>query len=252
MRATSWPGSAGGTAGTSRWSAASTPRANLYDAPPAKDKTRRSRSGGRPRLKGRKRAAPADVVERAKAKRRVTVSWYGGKPRRVELISGTGHWYKGGDGLVPVRWVFVRDVSGTHRDEYFYSTDPTLTPDKIVSLYTGRWGVEVTFQEVRRHLGFATPRNWSARSVLRTAPCLLGLFSLVSLTFARHVQEHGVVRIARDPWYAKPEATFADAIATVRRLCWAEVLERSPDYDGLAKLPTQLRATLLDQLSRAA
>ncbi len=29
------------------------------------------------------------------------------------------------------------------------------------------------------------PRNWSKPSVLRTAPCLLGLFSLVSLIFAR-------------------------------------------------------------------
>jgi hypothetical protein len=153
---------------------------------------------------------------------------------------------------VPVRWVFVRDVSGTHRDEYFYSTDPTLTPDEIVSLYTGRWGVEVTFQEVRGHLGFATPRNWSAKSVLRTAPCLLGLFSLVSLIFARHVRDHGVVHIARDPWYAKAEATFADAIATVRRLCWTEVLERSHGHGAVTKLPTALRLTLLDQLSRAA
>jgi hypothetical protein len=227
------------------------PRANLYDAPPARGGTRRSRKGGRPRLKGRKLPAPADVVTCSKAER-FTVNWYGGKTRRVELISGTGQWYKGGDGLVPVRWIFVRDVSGTHRDEYFYSTDPTLTPDEIVSLYTGRWGVEVTFQEVRGHLGFATPRNWSAKSVLRTAPCLLGLFSLVSLTFARHVRDHGVVRIARDPWYAKTEATFADAIATVRRLCWTEVLERTHGHGAVTKLPTALRLTLLDQLSRAA
>jgi len=225
------------------------PQANLYDAPP-KDKTR-SRKGGRPRLKGRKRAAPAGVVKRVGRGKRATVTWYGGKTRRVELISGTGHWYKGGDGLVPVRWVFVHDVSGTHRDEYFYSTDPTLTPEQIVGLYTGRWGVEVTFQEVRAHLGFATPCNRSTKSVLRTAPCLLGLFSLVSLIFARHVREHGV-GVARDPWYDKVEASFGDAIATVRRMCWAEVLERSPDHRGITKLPTELRVTLLNELSRAA
>lgn len=223
------------------------PQANLYDAPPKKT---RSRKGGRPRLKGRKLTAPAGVVKRSKGKR-FNVSWYGGKTRRVGLVSGTGHWYKGGGGLVPVRWVFVHDLSGTHRDEYFYSTDPTLPPEQIVSLYTGRWGIEVTFQEVRAHLGFATPRNWSVKSVLRTAPCLLGLFSLVSLIFARHVRD-GAVDVPRDPWYAKADATFSDAIAAVRRLCWAEVLERPQGHRGITKLPTELRLTLLDQLSRAA
>lgn len=222
------------------------PQANLYDAPP---KTRSGKTG-RPRLKGRKRAAPSAVVKRGKGKRS-TVNWYGGKTRRVELIDGTGHWYKGGSGLVPVRWVFVHDVTGTHRDEYFYSTNVTLTGAQIVSLYTGRWSIEVTFQEVRAHLGFTTPRNWSAKSVLRTAPCLLGLFSVVSLIFARHARDKRI-KPSCAPWYAKTEATFSDAIARVRRLCWAEVLKRSPKHAGVIKLPTRLRLTLLDQLSRAA
>ena len=224
------------------------PDANLYDAPPAR---RAAGKPGRPRLKGRKRAAPADVVKRSKAER-FTVNWYGGRTRRVELIEGTGHWYKGGKGrgLVPVRWVFVRDVTGTHRDEYFYSTDPTLTGAQIVSLYTGRWSIEVTFQEVRTHLGFATVRNWSRASVLRTAPCLLGLFGVVSLIFARHARDKRVKPLSM-PWYVKREATFSDAIAAVRRLCWAEVLQRSPKHAGVIKLPPPLQLTLLDQLSRA-
>ncbi len=109
------------------------PQANLYEAPP----TRQSGKGGRPRLKGRKLAAPSAVVKRSKPKR-FTVNWYGGRTRRVELIWGEGYWYKGGEGLIPVRWVFVHDVEGTHRDEYFYSTDLTMPPQQIVSLYTGR------------------------------------------------------------------------------------------------------------------
>ena len=221
------------------------PQANLYDAPP-KTKART----GRPRLKGRKRAAPSAVVARSGGKR-FTVNWYGGKTRRVELISGTGHWYKGGGGLVPVRWVFVHDIEGTHRDEYFYSTDAALTPDQIVSLYTGRWSIEVTFEEARAHLGFATSRNWSAKSVLRTAPCLLGLFSLVSLIFAKLMGDKRF-KPASSPWYAKSEVSFSDAITRVRRLCWIEVLERSPGHADITKLPNRLRLTLLDHLSRAA
>ncbi len=56
----------------------------------------------------------------------MTVSWYGGGKRRVGTVSRAGHWYKGGDGLVPLRWVFVRDLTGTHRDEYFFTTDMML------------------------------------------------------------------------------------------------------------------------------
>jgi hypothetical protein len=224
------------------------PDANLYEPPP--QTCRKGTRGGRPRLKGRKLAAPSDVVKRSQA-RRFTVCWYGGKTRQVELISGIGHWYKGGGGLVPVRWVFVRDLTGTHRDEYFYTTEASLAPQQIVSLYTGRWSIEVTFEEVRAHLGFATPRNRSAKSVLRTAPCLLGLFSVVSLIFARLMGDQPV-KPACSPWYAKTEASFSDAIATVRRLCWAEVLKQSPKHAGVTKLPRPLRIMLLDHLSRAA
>jgi hypothetical protein len=222
------------------------PQANLYEAP----SIHRSKKGGRPRTKGRRTPKPAEVVKNSKGKR-FTVNWYGGKTRRVELIRGEGHWYKAADGLVPVCWVLVHDVQGTHRDEYFYSTDRTMPPDKIVSLYTGRWSIEVTFQEVRAHLGFATPRNWSIKSVLRTAPCLLGLFSVVSLIFHRHTRGKGT-RPTSFAWYAKAEPTFGDAMTCVRRLCWAEVFQQSPKHVGVTKLPRPLRIMLLDHLSRAA
>ena len=150
-----------------------------------------------------------------------------------------------------MRWVFVHDIQGTHRDEYFYSTDPAMPPEQIVNLYTGRWSIEVTFQEVRVHLGFATPRNWSIKSVLRTAPCLLGLFSVVSLIFHRHARGQGV-RPASFAWYAKAEPTFGDAMACVRRLCPAEAFQQSPKHTGVAKLSRPLRIMLLDHLSRAA
>jgi hypothetical protein len=219
--------------------------ANLYDLPPAK-----RGPTGRPRKKGRKLPAPAQVVARAR-RRRFTVDWYGGQTRRVELAYGDGHWYKGGQGLIPIRWVFVHDVQGTHRDEYFYTTDLTLAPDRMVSLFTGRWSIEVTFQEVRKHLGLATPRNWSRTSVLRTVPCLLGLFSLVSLIFHRIWRQRAIAPHS-DPWYTKKQLTFSDAIAEVRRLCWAEVLAQPGQHARVTKLPRRLRLTLLDQLCHAA
>ena len=49
-----------------------------------------------------------------------------------------------------------------------------------------RWQLEVTFQEVRRHLGFETQRQWSDLAIRRTTPALMGLFSLITLFAHRH------------------------------------------------------------------
>lgn len=220
--------------------------ANLYEPPPAVQ-----RRTGRPRKKGRKLPLPQNVVA-ASRRTRATVTWYGGGTRRVELVSGLGQWYKSGAGLVPIRWVFVHDRDGTHRDEYFFTTDPSLQAAQIVSLYTLRWGIETTFQEMRTHLGFETPRQRTARSVLRTAPCLLGLFSIICLIYAQHARGHRV-RPQASPWYAKGDVTFSDAVTTVRRLFWQEtVFETSLNHETFSKLPPPMRRFLLDTLSRAA
>src|SRR5207248_10350360 len=133
-----------------------------------------------------------------------------------------------GRGLVEVRWVFVHDVQGTHRDEYFFTTDVSLSPEQVVTWYTGRWSIEVTFQEARAHLGLSTTRQWARDSVLRAFPCLLGLFSLVALAYAQHVKRGGKARPLGTPWYAKPHVTFSDAIATVRRLLWRQTVLKHP------------------------
>lgn len=151
-----------------------------------------------------------------------------------------------------MRWVYVHDIQGTHRDDYVYTTDLTLAPEQIVSLFTARWPIATTFQEVRAHLGFETPRQRAAKSVLRTAPCLLGLFSIICMVFAQHARHHRI-RLRRTPWYAKTEPTFSDAIATVRRLFWSRILLKDPTHNnGFEKLSPQLRNFLLDRLSLAA
>jgi hypothetical protein len=227
------------------------PRAHLCEAPP---EPRRGRLGRR-RIRGGKLPHPQDAVADARTKRRrATVRWYGGKTRRVEFVSRVAQWYKATEGLVPIRWVFVHDLEGTHEDRYFYCTDPALSPPAIIGLYTGRWSIEVTFQEVRQHLGFATPRNRKDQSVLRTAPCLLGLFSVVSLLFHRIGAGGKVVpQPAAYPWYAKVEVTFSDALAAVRRQFWREtIFSQALPHRGLKTIPLKLRDTLLDYLSLAA
>jgi hypothetical protein len=219
------------------------PAANLYDPPPA------YRGKGRPRVKGRRRAKPQAAVARARQRRRLKVGWYGGGTRRVEVVTGTGHWYKSGRGLVPVRWVFVHDLTGTHRDEYFFTTDPALQPKTLIGYYTARWNIETTFQELRSHLGLETTRGWCRRTVLRAAPCLFGLYTVVALLFALLPASDRSGSVA---WPGKVGTTFSDALTVVRRWLWSEwVFPQAGSHTAIQKLPDPLREILLAGLAPA-
>jgi DDE superfamily endonuclease len=221
------------------------PRANLYQPPPPY-----SGKGRRPK-KGAKALAPQEVVAATAARSRLNVAWYGGGRREVEVVSGLGHWYKGGVGLVPVRWVYVHDLSGTHRDEYLYSTAVGLTPQAIIERYTQRWNIETTLEEMRAYLGLETTRGRCPKTVLRAEPMLFGLYSVVALLYEQlpsEAQEQGGV-----DWDGKATVTFSDAISAVRRWLWANwVFVKGGHNDAFAKLPEPLRQALLYALAPAA
>ena len=158
------------------------PDAQLYTPPPV---IAGKRPAHRPRTKGEKLPTPeATVAATGPADRTAcNVSWYGGGRRDIEVVTATGNWYHSGEGLVPLRWVFVRDRTGTHRDDYLFSTDPEMAVAPVVETYTGRWSIETTLQEMRAYLGLETTRGWKEATVLRLAPCLFGLFSVVAVLY---------------------------------------------------------------------
>ena len=121
-----------------------------------------------------------------------------------------------------------------------------------MSFYTQRWTIEVTFQEVRAHLGFETPRQRVANSVQRMAPFLLAVFSLVSVMYHRWLTNHEQVVKTR-PWYKKAEPTFSDALETIRRELWIKtIFAQAPFSKALAKTPTKFKNTLLNILCQSA
>jgi hypothetical protein len=193
------------------------PNAQLYAPPPV---VVGKRPAHRPRKKGEKLPTPEATVAATAASDRsaLNVSWYGGGRRDIEVVTGTGNWYHRGEDLVPLRWVFVHDLTGTHRDEYFFSTDEATTPATLVETYTGRMSIETTFEEMRAYLGLETTRGWKEATVLRLAPCLFGLYSVVALLFALLPRDTRAA--ARIEWPGKVETTFSDAITTVRRWLW--------------------------------
>jgi hypothetical protein len=218
------------------------PDINLFAPPPP------YRGTGRPRVKGGRMPKPREAAATAR-RTRLTVAWYGGGTRRVEAATGTGQWYKAGAGLVPVRWVFVKDTTGTHRDEYLFTTDPARSADAVVGEYCGRWNIETTFQEARSALGLETTRGRCRNTVLRAAPCLFGLYTVVALLF------HALPEAKRGgavSWPGKTTVTFSDALCAVRRWLWDEaVLPQAGDGTALQKLPGPVRELLLTTLAPA-
>ncbi|MDB5311561.1 MAG: hypothetical protein JWO38_5763 [Gemmataceae bacterium] len=212
------------------------PDANRFAPPPPYSGT------GRPRVKGGRRPNPRPAVVRA-------VGWSGGGQRRVDPVEGTGHRYQAGQGLVPVRWVLVRDTTGTHRDEDFFTTDPSLTGATVIDHARGRWDIETTVQERRSDLGWETTRGRCEKTGPRAAPCLLGLSSVVAVLFPALPAAKRTGAVA---WPGKATVPLSDARCAVRRWLGGEaVLPQAGDPTGLQKLPDPIRELLLATLAPA-
>jgi hypothetical protein len=113
--------------------------------------------------------------------------------------------------------------------------------------------IEVTFEEARRHLGVATQRQWRQRAIERTMPCLLGLFSLVTLL--ADALHGAALPMRQSAWYAKPEAAFLDALAAVRRHLWLSGQTNTPPplrAPEVADSPDRIFAALVDAACYAA
>jgi hypothetical protein len=226
--------------------------AALYEpAPP-----RRPHQMGRPRLKGSRLPNLSAVAEDPKtAWIPIAVSdWYGGTQRVVEIVSASAIWYSTGLPAVPLRWVLIRDPQEKKfNTQALLCTDLDADPERIISWFVRRWQMETTFQEVRQRLGFETQRHWSQRAVQRTAPALLGVFSVVALFAHRYMAKgEGIVRGAA--WYDKRHPTFSDALAMVRRELWSQ----EATFCGLTaeseavKVPREFIERLTDAVCYAA
>jgi hypothetical protein len=211
--------------------------ARLFDPP--------HRPGTRGRVTGpRQPTLVQRLADPASRWRRVTVSqWYGEGRRELDILTGTAV-HPGR--RVPVRWVLVRDVVGDHDPQAFLCTDQEADALDILRWFVRRWAVEVTFEEVRHHLGVETQRQWSDKAIARTTPALLALFSLVTL-WAHDLVGRGHLGPRCAAWYPKRHLTFSDALGAVRRELWENGLfQTSGQCRDMVKIPAPLAQRLLD------
>jgi len=175
---------------------------------------------GRPRVVGKRLPNLSMVLSDPKTGwETFTVKWYGGTERKLEVTTGTALWYSTGMDPLPIRWVLTRDPAGKLEPRAYFSTNQAQCAAEIVEDAVSRWPIEVPYEESRAHLGVETQRQWSDLAIERSTPCLLGLYSLVVLV-GHALHPDGKIPFQQAAWYPKPQATFCDVLATVRRHVW--------------------------------
>jgi hypothetical protein len=211
--------------------------AALYNPAPA----RKEGQKGRPRKKGARLPTLEQILADPETvwKKLAVPDWYGEGPRVVEIVSDTAVWFHNGMPPLPIRWVLIRDPKRRFKSQALLSTDLTILPAQIVKWFVMRWQVEVTFHEVRTHLGVETQRQWSDLAIARTTPSLLGLFSLVTLLAHTHVRRNKLP-VRQAAWYSKPLPTFIDALAIVRQHFWQHLYFQPSHFQGdIRKIPAK-------------
>jgi hypothetical protein len=223
--------------------------AALYD-PPAEQPP--SKRGPKPK-KGPRQVKLSEWVQRTDTPwEDKEVEWYGGTSKRMRLFSRTGLWYSPGQDPVAIRYVLARDPDGDLKDAGYFTTEETMLPEEIVRYIVWRWSVEVTFEEVRAHLGMETQRQWSDLAIARTTPVLLGLYSVVMLAAVR-CHEAGGLSAESTAWYVKEEPTFSDCLRLIRGRIWqARITLGSEEQAEVVQLPLDFVNALVQGLASAA
>ncbi len=113
--------------------------------------------------------------------------------------------------------MFVKDTTGTDRDEYLSNTDPGLNADAVVGIYCGLWSIETTFQECRPCVGLETTRGRTRKTVYRVARACSGCTrSSASCTTGCRRGSGGGRVVGQEG-----TVTFLDALTEVRHWNWA-------------------------------
>ena len=161
-------------------------------------------------------------------------------------------WYHAGKPPVAIRGVLIRDPQQAFDPQALLSTNLAHTPEQMLSWFVRRWTMEVTFEEVRAHLGMATQRQWNARAIARTTPALVSLYSIVTLTAPLLIHK-GAACVRSTAWDTKTRPTFADAIALVRQQLWDHLhFSMSQQETDMIKIPRALFERFIDAVCYAA
>ena len=190
--------------------------AALYQLPPS----RKSGKRRRPRLKGVRLPKPSELAKTVPIREwLLTQTCERGNLRDRLLYARRVIWTS--VSKMPVLLVMSRDPAGEEADDFFFSTNATVSPSLVVSDFDDRWSVDDTFRNVKQYLGAEQPQSWKD-----VAPERAGAFSYLvygMVWLARIDREGKDTAAIQRKWYTEKDCVFfLDALADVRRELWRE------------------------------
>jgi hypothetical protein len=186
---------------------------------------------GRPRKKGQRLPSPLQMANDGRRRWTETKVFLYGRKVKVWYQTVDALWYSSA-GQKLLRIVVVRDPRRRRRDDCFFATDCTLTPEKILETFAWRWPLEVCFRDVKQFLGFEDPQNRVSSATRRTAPLIFYLYDLMVLWYAQIGYRRGEAAAIPRLWYRKKSSiSFEDILRTLRHASWEEKIFRDPALD---------------------
>ena len=123
----------------------------------------------------------------------------------------------------PIKVVIVKNPAGKgRRDDYLFSTDPSMSEQQVIEHYAGRWPVEEAIRDAKQFDGLEQTAGWCPRTVLRQAPLALFKQTLVKAWYLGCADALAKqAPAAQRPWQApKDHPSYRDMLAALRRTLW--------------------------------
>ena len=189
--------------------------ANLYDLLPKRQRVKRR---GRPRTKGKKLAKLEKMAAHIQNWITVETCQRGTMVERL-VYTRTVLWPT--VTKKPIRLVIGRDPNGNEKDDFFFTTDVTLSAADVLACYGDRWAIEDTFKNAKQSLGAQEPQTYKRQGPDRAAALGLWLYSTVWLWYLQRRPRQRTFLV--QPWYQQKRIpSFADALRCLRRELWRE------------------------------
>lgn len=207
----------------------------------------KKKSRGRPRIKGTRLPTPLEMANQANDKdwRKVLVNERRGMKERL-IISRRVVWHSVKPGHY-VLLVISRDPEGIEHDDFFITSDCSISPEVVISNFSNRWAIEDTFRNAKQYLGIEQPQSWKGEGPLKIAAMGYMVYSVVWLWFIKYGDHY---HFPSRPWYlSKRTPSFQDALADIRQKIWNARLFETMDPEPEVQ---KIFSILVESLARAA
>jgi hypothetical protein len=217
---------------------------------------------GRPRQWGKRLPSPQALKQNESWQTGIFAIY--GAPVRIQFVSVQAMWASSGPRRL-LRIVITRDPSGRLKDAAFFHTRADATPSEVITTYSRRWELEVTFRNCKQQLGLEDPANGFARrkrrdkkhagpyplrgrqpiASARTAPFSFIVHAIVVIWYVRCGRPNQDIKLARRlaPWYRhKSTISFTDMLESLRRQLDKNDFPRTRRVFRSAKKPLTQRA----------